>query len=202
MPSIYSLFDEQPSKSKWKKLLNQSVHSHVEALWKSEVESKNSLKYVNPDSLKVGKSHPVWSSVRCNMMDNKRAQVKCKLITGTYILQGNRATFNQHDVNPTCKLCHTAPETRQHFLSECTSFLTERQEFITKIQTNPVLNEKMNDFLNTPENLTQLLLDASALLNTSSVQTDVLDLLELYTREYIYKIHKKRVTKLKQISHN
>ena len=89
------------------------------------------------------------------------------------------------------ELCHTAPETRQHFLSVGTSFLTEMQEFITKIQINPVLNEKMNDFLNTPENLTQLLLDATALLNTSSVQTDVLDLLELYTREYIYKIHKK-----------
>ena len=38
--------------------MNQAVHSHVEASWKSEVESKNSLKYVNPDSLKVGKSHP------------------------------------------------------------------------------------------------------------------------------------------------
>ena len=62
--------------------------------------------------------------------------------------------------------------------------------------------KKMNDFLNIPENLTQLLLDASALLNTGCVQTDDLDLLELYTREYIYKIHKKRVAKLKQISHN
>ena len=95
-----------------------------------------------------------------------------------------------------------SPEIRQHFLSECTSFLTERQEFITKIQINPVLNEKTNDFLNTPENLTQLLLDASALSNIGSVQTNVLDLLELYTREYIYKIHKKQVAKLKQISHN
>ena len=74
MPSIYSLFDEQPSKLKWKKkTLNQAAHSHVEALWKSEVESKHSLKYVNPNSLKVGKSYPVWSSVRCNMMDNRRA---------------------------------------------------------------------------------------------------------------------------------
>ena len=59
-----------------KNLLNQAVHSQVDVLWKSEVESKHSLKYVNPDSLKVGKSHPVWPSVRCNMMDNKRAQVK------------------------------------------------------------------------------------------------------------------------------
>ena len=60
----------------------------------------------------------------------------------------------------------------------------------------------MNDYLNNPEYLTQLLLDASALINTGSVQTDVLDLLELYTREYIYKIHKKRVAKLKQITYN
>ena len=29
-------------------------------------------------------------SVRCNMMDNLTAEVKCKLLTGTYILQGNR----------------------------------------------------------------------------------------------------------------
>ena len=122
MPSVYALLEEQPSKSKWKQILKQSVHSYVEALWTSELESKQSLKYVNPVGLKVGKSHPVWSSVRCNVMDNRRAQVKCKLLTGTYILQGNRAAFNQHEVDPTCKLCSAAPETRQHFLTECTSF--------------------------------------------------------------------------------
>ena len=111
------------------------------------MESNISLKYVNPHNLKVGKSHPVWYLVRCNMMDNKRAQINCKLISGTYILQGNRATFNQHMVNTICKLCSISPETRQHFLSECTSFLTKSQEFITKIQNNEVLNEIVNGFL-------------------------------------------------------
>ena len=112
MPSVYALLEEQPSKSKWKQILKQSVHSYVEALRTSDLESKQSLKYVNPVSLKVGKSHPVWSSVRCNVMDNRRAQVKCKLLTGTYILQGNRAAFNQHEVDPTCQLCSAAPEIR------------------------------------------------------------------------------------------
>ena len=27
--------------------------------------------------------------------DNKRAQLKCKLLTGTYILQGKMGAFNQ-----------------------------------------------------------------------------------------------------------
>ena len=53
MPSAYALLEEQPSKSKWKQILKQSVHSYVEALWTSELESKQSLKYVNPVSLKL-----------------------------------------------------------------------------------------------------------------------------------------------------
>ena len=107
--------------------LNQSIHSFIEASWQSDVENKPSLKYINPSSLKVGKNYPVWSSVRCNTMDNKRAQLNCKPLTGTYILQGNCAAFNQTQVNPTCKLCSTAPDTRQHFLSECSAFVIERQ---------------------------------------------------------------------------
>ena len=88
--------------------------------------------------------HPVWSTVRCNIMDNKRAQLKCKLLTGTYILQGNRAVFNQHSVDPTCKLCTIAPETRQHFIAECPAFVTERCELTEKLLRNQVLSEKEN----------------------------------------------------------
>ena len=69
-----------------------------------------------------------------------------------------------------------------------------------KIQSNPVLNEKVNLFLNNPELLTQLVLDSSVLFDHGAVSSDVLDLLELHTREYIYKIHQRRVAKLKQIS--
>ena len=63
---------------------------------------------------------------------------------GKNILQGNRAAFNQNEVNPTCKLCSTAPESRQHFLSECSAFVIERQEFQEKVQNNPVLIGKVN----------------------------------------------------------
>lgn len=97
LPSVFSLFDQQISKSEWKEIMSNAVHSH-------KASAKVALKYVNPDSLKVGKAHPVWATVRNTISDNKRAQLKCKVLTGTYILQGYRAAFNQYTVDATCKL--------------------------------------------------------------------------------------------------
>ena len=67
--------------------------------------NENSLKYINPDSLNVGSEHPVLATVRNSITDNRRAQLKCRLLSGTYTLQGNRAAFNQYIVDATCKLC-------------------------------------------------------------------------------------------------
>ena len=120
----FSCLIRQFSKFEWKRTLNQKVHSHIEAMWRADINEKSSLKYVIPNSLNVGKAHPVWSTVRNSLTDNKRAQLNCKLLTGTYILQGNRTAFNQFTVDPTCKLCLAAPETRQHFISECSAYIS------------------------------------------------------------------------------
>ena len=163
IPSVYSLLQQDISKPQWKKLLNSSINLFLEASWKEEVENKTSLKYLKPDKLKVGKFHQVWGTVRSNILDNKRAQLKCKLLTGTYILQGNRAAFNQYTVDPTCKLCWEAPEIRQHFISECSTFDSERQDFVGKLQNNQLLLDQVENCLHNPELLTQLVLDASAI---------------------------------------
>ena len=54
--------------------MNEAVHGHIEAMWRADVTEKSSLKYVNPNSLKVGKAHHVWSTVRNCLTDSKRAQ--------------------------------------------------------------------------------------------------------------------------------
>ena len=195
LPSIYSLFNKQLSKLERKRILNEVVNSHTEAFWRAEIEQKTSLKYINPNSLKVGAVHPVWSTVSNSITDNKRAQLKCKLLTGTYILQGNRAAFNQYTVDATCKLCHTAPETRQHFLAECSAYAPERETYIEKLRNNPVLSDEIKSDLRNPELLTQLTLDASFYVNTKDIE-----LLELYSREFIVQIHRKRIARLNQIS--
>ena len=108
MPSIYSLFNQQLSKLEWKSTLNQAVNSHIEASWHAEIEQKASLKYINPNSLTVGSVHPVWSTVSNSIIDNKRAQLKCKLLTGTNILQGNRVAFNhiRLTIHVNCVIVH------------------------------------------------------------------------------------------------
>ena len=183
--------------------LNSSIATFVENSRKTEVATKSSLKYVNSESLKVGQSHPIWSTVRLNTLENKRAQLKCKILMGTYILQGNPTVFNQYAVDSTCKLCLKAPETRQLFIAECSVFEYERQEFLGKVKTSPDLFNLMNALngnLQNSETLTQLVLDASAVIKTQKGQSEILDIIELHTREYIYKIHQKRIAKLKQKS--
>ena len=45
-PSVFSLFDQQISKSEWKEIMSNAVHSHNEATWRAEAGAKASLKYV------------------------------------------------------------------------------------------------------------------------------------------------------------
>ena len=81
---VFSLFSSPPSKDEWKSTLNRKIHDMIESAWKVDITSKSSTKYVNPDVLKAGSCHHVWSTVRDNIHDSKRAQIKCKLLTGTY----------------------------------------------------------------------------------------------------------------------
>ena len=49
----------------------------------------------------------------------RRAQIKVKLLIGSYILQSNRSKFNKYTVPSTCLLCKVAPEDLEYFLLEC-----------------------------------------------------------------------------------
>ena len=50
----------------------------VELSWKSNIANKSSTKYINADVFKVGASHHVWSTVRNNVHDSRRAQIRCR----------------------------------------------------------------------------------------------------------------------------
>ena len=127
----------------WEKLHLQQ-QQQLPHRWKSHIMAH----YVNSSVLQVGSCHHIWSTVKNNVHDSRRAlwstvknnvhdsrraQLKCELLTGTYILQSNRAVFNQYDVNPTCILCSYAPETSQHFTAECVFFKSERDIYIRKL---------------------------------------------------------------------
>ncbi|MES9904845.1 MAG: reverse transcriptase domain-containing protein [Sedimenticola sp.] len=186
LPSAYALLSNTPTKLEWKKMINRALHSSIKDKWQIDVAEKSSLKYVNSGALTVGSSHPVWRTVHDNVHDSRRAQLKCRLLTGTYNLQSNRAVFNQHNVNPICKMCRIDPETRQHFLAECHIFETERDIYRHQIAAVTLF---LNLDISNPEILTQVTLDCTRMVENP----EHIDTIELASRSYIHKLHYKRV---------
>ena len=119
LPSAYELLENPPTKEQWKKSVKTKIHEAVDQQWHDDIKSKSSLRYLNPGAVKIGKVHQVYASVRKNTYDVRRAEVKVRLLTGTYTLQSNRAKFNQYNVCPTYQLCNKNPETREHFITVC-----------------------------------------------------------------------------------
>ena len=87
LPSAYELFVNPPSKNEWKAILNSKLNCFVETAWEKDIRDKSSLKYLNPQSVSVGNSHSCWSSVRYNVHDSKRAELKVKILTGSYTVE-------------------------------------------------------------------------------------------------------------------
>ena len=180
--------------------MKNKVHQTIEQQWRGDIETKSSLNYLNPDALRAGKVHQVYAFVRNNVHDVRRAEVKARLLTGTYTLQSNRAKFNQFNVSPICQLCNKHPETREHFLTSCESLKNIRTLYINKIRSLlDHSSSNINILLDDPANCTQLLLDSSHpdIDNILQLNSDQISQLELYSRELIFKIHLERTKTIK-----
>ena len=92
---------------------------------------------------------------------------KLKLLTGSYILQVNRAAFNQNQVDHTCMFCQKGPETVAHFLVEC-SALEKRRPIMDSIFSS--VYELFESSLASVE-LMQILLDCSKLVDCQNGQS-------------------------------
>ena len=108
-------------------------------------------------------------------------------------MQANRAVFNQYQVDPTCKLCSAVPETRQHFVAECLVFEIERNIFKQRMANYTASFIDQQD----PDTFTRLVLDPSAMVKPTVADECGLTQVELYTREYIHQIHKKKSRQIK-----
>ena len=118
LPSTESLLDNPLGKLEWKKQFNIVINEHWTKTIMRRSELYSSLRYLSKTFI-VGKCHPAVKPYCYSNRDIYRIPVKNKILTGTYILQSNRAKFNQNEVNPTCQLCQTDNETLRHFLLGC-----------------------------------------------------------------------------------
>ena len=102
--------------------------------WQSEAKDKSSLRYLNVNACDVGRVHNSWSSTSNSVRDVRRAHIKVRMLTGSYVLQTNRSKFNKSEVSPICPLCKLAPEDLRHFLLECPGLQHVRGGYLGELE--------------------------------------------------------------------
>ena len=73
------------------------------------------------------------------MLDVRKGIVKCRLLTGTYLLQSNRHKFCQSVVSATCRCCCIEDEDLAHMLLYCSLHANQRGQSFSKIKSMVIL---------------------------------------------------------------
>ena len=173
LPSLSVLLEQQLSKPKWKSMVDEAISSAAEDSWREDIQSKNSLKYINPNKVKV---------IVSMIVEELRRNAGC--LQAHILSRVTGLSSNQHAVDATCKLCRSAPETRQHFLVECQALSDERTEYLSQ---GSLVTDRLDIDLSCPDTVTHLILDPSTLTDSFS------EITKLYSRELIDTLHRKRI---------
>ena len=119
LQDIEELLDSPVPRPLWKKQLFQRISDYWYEKIVDAAKLYPTLKYLNVDGYSPGRSHPLLNLHTDSTRDASRVRAKLKIAAGSYVLQTNRAAFNQNDVKPTCLLCDHGDETMSHFLRFC-----------------------------------------------------------------------------------
>ena len=106
----YEMLTDRPTKYLWKRTVNECVDSYWVGKIREQAVLYPSLKFLNVQGYRCGKRHMLIQSPD-NVLDILRIKEKLRMATGVYVLQVNRAAFNQNKVNPVCLLCGQDDET-------------------------------------------------------------------------------------------
>ena len=90
---------------------------------------------MNCTMLIPGKCHPLLFNPSGGVHEASRIPVRLRIATGTYILQCNRAIYNQFECDSMCNLWGDADETLTHFLLECKALRECRQPIMAAIES-------------------------------------------------------------------
>ena len=195
LPCVYLLQQSTDGMKKWKEQVKIAIDTYVQSQWLAEC--KKSLQYLNVEALEVGKIHPSWGSLPNDTTAVKRSIPKLRLLTGSYILQENRARFNQYSIDATCTLCGVGCESRMHFIVECSRLQPVRHKHILNLKSTLMSENSsvsVDLYTNNSEKLTQIILDCSkygagGLLKLSK---DSITKIEHISRNLCYDLHKTR----------
>ena len=119
--SMEHLIQELPLKLQWKRQVKAAIADYWTRTHVNEGRTRSTLQHCCLEKLEIGKVLRVWNSVRPNLQDVRRAHIKARILTRTYILQSTKAKFNNQQVYPKCPLCRLESEDLHSFPAEMSS---------------------------------------------------------------------------------
>ena len=114
LPMSWLLLDTPPTKFRWKNQVKKKVNKYWSDILKSRASLYPSLQYLNNEAYKPVLRPPVIQEPN-GVKDVPRIHTKIKMLTGSYRLQVNRASFNQNNKSPVCLLCKKEDETLEPY---------------------------------------------------------------------------------------
>ena len=108
--------------------------THWVTILRADIAVKLSLSCMDLHDVNPHSARHIWPKGGCSSRSRVAASFRAKLLSGSYILQSNRARFNQNSVKPTCPLCKQAPEDLPHFLRSCPDLEPTRTKTLPKIK--------------------------------------------------------------------
>jgi hypothetical protein len=201
LPNINYLMANPPTKRTWKSLVKKAVATYWKEKWETERQGKTSLTYLKLQENPTNQPHNIWQSIKNRPHEVRRAEIKGRLVTGTYILQGDRAKFNNNPVSAICPLCNLENESLYHFAVKCPQLQEVRQPFMDKLE-GMINGHQVNGYQNIIDRnlMLQLLLDCTH----DDISMAIKPNKELYrniercSQKLLYSIHQKRLTILKE----
>ena len=166
LPGLENLQEVIPTKEQWKLLVKQTVNKYWTDKLKAEASEKSTLCYLNTELLKIGQTHSLWSSLDSTVSDVRKGITKCRMITGTYMLQTSKSKFSRSSVSPICKCCGLDNEDLPHMLLECPALINQRKAFYPEFKSITIdivgINQ-WNKRYTSRTQLAQLILDCSVI---------------------------------------
>ena len=204
LPPMEHLMQELPSKLQWKRQVKAALADYWTWPLVNEGRIRSTLQQSCLQKLEIGKVHRVWNSIRPNLQDVRRARIKARILTRTYILQSTKAKFNNQQVDPKCSLCHLESEDLSHFLLRCTALSTVRELHIKSLRD--LVIEKVGhplwlDKFCSETVLLSLIIDCEVLVERGMLPRceQTLNAIEISARTLCYSLHLKRLNLHKQL---
>ena len=204
LPSIEQLIQEHPTKLQWKRQTKSALADYWTRTLINEGTTRSTLQHCCLDRLEIGKVHRVWNSVMPNLQDVRRAHIKARILTGTYILQSTKAKFNNQQVDPKCPLCRIESEDLTHFILRCPALgsireihiKTLRELVIEKVGRASWLDKFCSETI-----LLSLIVDCEVLVDRGILPNcdQTLNEIESTTRTLCYNLHLQRLKLHKQL---